>query len=183
MNMAQPPLSRDQRRALKRQERKRSKPASRHSTRITNTIESALIGISALPKAQQEKLRCWTAEAFEALRMGKGEYDHWAWFQSTLNILTAVNQTTCLRDMDKYIKQCEQSLVAIFVRAAKGASPYVVDTPDVWNPTALYAQELDDIRLIIELQDIAFAVVPAREWNRAIAKAKGRAMAKRNFVR
>lgn len=179
---AQPTLNREQRRQLQRQQRGRSKPASQHSRLLIDPIQGAQRMADLMPEERQRRMKAWNVEAIDALRRGEGSYNEWAFLQSTTNIMKAVNQLTDLSGMDEHLDEVQAALVAIFERATNGGSPYILDTPAHWKPVTLYPHELDALYLLNTLHNTAFKVVSSRQWNLAIAKAKGRAQTKRAFV-
>lgn len=174
--------NRAQRRAAIKAARGRTAPASNHSRKILrDPITYAREGASLLPAHQRQRIISPARAAAEAMRLGKYTYRHWQHIVTWINILSAINDKGTITQLPPYLAKIEAATRAIYHRAS-GADARTDQHPARWHPTALWHNELDAVRLLIDLATFALQTVSLREYEAAYALAIARIKTERGIV-
>lgn len=155
-----------------------STPANRNPIRIdtTNGITMLMIaegGASPLDVAMNnatklspqdvEQIITPYANACAAILSGTGRRDHWVTLCSALNLSLSIERQGVVRGMAGHLASIEAALLAIAARAGED------DTPPTWQPPQLSLDEIDNMRLLIQLHQFQIQQLSYGEYRRSFA--------------
>jgi hypothetical protein len=103
-----------------------------------------------------------------ALREGVATELQWSILASTVEIAIAVEDKGAVRGLRGHLVAAERALQGIKLRAMATGE---------WRPTALYYQELDDVKAAVELHRFQLEQLSSAEAIKALDLAKGRVRA------
>lgn len=166
--------NRAQRRAAAKANRWRTKPRSQHPRRVTVAPHLyAMEGAATIDPNARVQLTRGVINAADAMRTGTATYRHWQHCTSWLNVLRAVNDIGPVRNMQEYLQTIDAVLGTIYTRASGGTAA-VDEHPTYWHCPTLHSAELDAVRLLLELVNIALDAMSLREYEAAYALATAR---------
>jgi hypothetical protein len=103
-----------------------------------------------------------------ALREGVATELQWSILASSVEIAIAIEDKGVVRGMRGHLEAAERALQGVKLRAMATSE---------WVPTALYYQELDDVKAAVELHRFQLEQLSSAEAVKAIDLAKGRVRA------
>lgn len=103
-----------------------------------------------------------------ALREGVATELQWSILASTVEVAIAVEDKGAVRGLRGHLEAAERALQGIKLRAMASGE---------WHPTALYYQELDDVKAAVELHRFQLEQLSSAEAIKALDLAKGRVRA------
>lgn len=110
-----------------------------------NTLEQARLHATCLTAAELQTALHLPRMALKELSAGRGTREHWISLCSALNVAMAIESGGVVRGLSQHFNQIEQTLNAIGNRASS-------DTRlQGWTAPALWATEMDALRLLVDL--------------------------------
>ena len=106
--------------------------------------------------------------SMKALREGVASELDWSMLASAVEIAIAVEDKGVVRGMRGHLEAAERALQGIKLRAMATGE---------WVPTALYYQELDDVKAAVELHRFQLEQLSSAEATKALDLATGRVRA------
>jgi hypothetical protein len=139
----------------------------RHKPRRPRWISRDPMGLAKtyagrLTAAEVGQVMAAVQDGFRALREGVATEAQWGVVTSALNIADAIELQGVVRGARGHIQAAQQALAGILRRAMATGT---------WHPTALYYQELDDVRTGIDIYDYQLRQLSYGEYQRALAHA------------
>lgn len=174
--------NRAMRRAAAKADRKKGRPRVNHSRRrLIDVIEYAREGAQLVRPSEVARMTAGLRAGIEHMRIGKGSYKDWQHITSWTNILYAVNDQGVISKMLPAIAAVEEACRSIYQRAT-GGDARTDERPARWETPTLRAEELDGIRLAMDLAMLVFRVLSVREYEEAYALALARVKTERGVV-
>lgn len=123
---------------------------------------------SCLTQAELDTALSGAREACRLLALGRGTQAHWISLCSALNVARAIEDGGAVRGLTEHLDSIERAINAISRRACKS------EQLDTWTPPALWAAEIDAIRLLVtlythQLKHLSYAEYQAA-WRLATAR-------------
>ena len=105
-------------------------------------------------------------EAFNALRQGAADFDHWGFIVGALEIATSIEKQGVVRGLKEHLAAIERTAKGIEARALASGQ---------WEPPILYGPEIESLQLLLELLQFQKQHLSYGEFQTALARALARA--------
>lgn len=126
-------------------------------------LDVAMNNATKLSPQDVEQIITPCANACAAIVSGSGRRDHWATLCSSLNMSLSIERQGVVRGMAGHLATIEAALLAIAARAGED------DTPPTWQPPQLSLDEIDNMRLLVQLHKFQLEQLSYGEYRRAFA--------------
>lgn len=135
------------------------KPRRQRWLKSTETLAIARHNAQLLSKANKLAITNPLQAAFKALREGVATEMQWCVIAGNVAIALAIEEDGVIRGLRGHLDAADRALEGIQRRALASGS---------WKPTALFYQELDDVRVAIHLHQEQLDVIARGEYLRAV---------------
>lgn len=128
-----------------------------------NTMELASRRVALLSHAEIAEVMLPLKAAFQALRQGVATEWQWSIVASSMNCAQAIERQGVVKGLHEHLRAAELALQGIQHRAMATGE---------WRSTALYYQELDNIKTAVDLHEFQLRQLSHGEAMRAIVYAE-----------
>ncbi len=125
----------------------------------TDGVHLALMGAARLTGEEVRTVFAPVQASADAMRRGVGTENDWSTLAAACCVARAVERQGVVRGLDEHLGVIEEALQGIARRAFAACA---------WTPTPLYFQELDALRLFLELHEFQVRQLSGAEFKRAV---------------